>query len=147
MCLCCEVLQLFLAVTEFLNAFSGVSHVEVGRFESLPNASEPALHVLQFCFDGLQPPALLVCQTVHLLVEDTDEATDVALGEDILAEVADDRFLERLGVDARRRTGPAALLEDGLADVVGVLAALGFGCSELLSAESACGQPAEQVGA
>ena len=89
--------------------------------------AKSALHVLKLALDGLQPPALLVCQSVHLLVEDIDEASDMlpsvrTFSRRLRTMVSSNE----LGTDSWRSTGTAALLEDGLADVVCVLSALGL---------------------
>ena len=56
-----------------------------------------------------------------------------------------DQALETLRVEPRGLAGPLALPEQGMTDIVGVLAALGLGDGEGLAAGFALGQPADQV--
>ena len=130
-----------------LDAVRGVGHLDVGGFQELPDAGQPPLHVLQFVLDGLQSIPFLPGDAVHLLVHQLDQFPDVGLGEDVVADVGDDEVLEVPGVEPGAIAGAAALLEQGVADVVGVLAALGLGGGHGLVAGAATGQAAEQVGA
>ncbi len=134
------------AVTVFQDALRRVSHVQVGALDEVPDAVQLPLHLFQFGFDGIQILPLLPCHAVHLLVHQAHQVADVGLGENVLPDVGDDDVLEFLGVESGSVAGPAPLLEQGLADVVSVLPALGFGGGEGLAAGLALGQPAEQVG-
>ena len=64
--------------------------------------SQPAPHVGKLRLDGLQPLALLASHVVHLLVHDIDQIPNVALGQDVGANQADDQLLELPGVDPGR---------------------------------------------
>ena len=140
-------LQLLLALPVLLDALRGVGHLDVGGLDDLPDAAQPLLHVLKLLLDGLQPLTLLVGHAVHLLVQQLDQVADVGLGEDVGPNLIDDELLEALGVEPGGLAGAAAPLEEGVADVVGVLAALGLGCGHGLAAGLAPEQSAEQVGA
>ena len=85
--------------------------------------------------------------TVHLLVHQPYQVPDVALCEDIGANLVHDEALEALGIEPRRIAGPAAPLHQRLADVVGELAALGVLAGERPVAPLTLDQPAEQIGA
>ena len=113
----------------------------------MPDAAQLALHVLKLILDGLQPLALLAGNAVHPLVHHLYQGADVALGEDVGADVADDHLLESPGVDPGRIAGFLTALHDGLADVVGELAALGLLPAERPVALLALDQTAEQIGA
>ena len=83
---------------------------------------------------------------VHLLVHQLDQLPDVALGEDVGANLLDHHLLEAAGVEPGGVAGPAAPLHQRLADVVGELAALGVLAAERPPALVALDQAAEQVG-
>ncbi|MDE2682821.1 MAG: hypothetical protein OXI54_01560 [Chloroflexota bacterium] len=112
----------------------------------MPDAIQLPLDLFQLGFDGLQVLPLFSGHTVHLLVQQLHQVADVGLGEDVVPDVGDDNLLEGLGVEPGGLARTAALLEDGLADVVGVFAALGFGGGEGLATGLALGQAAEEVG-
>ena len=137
--------QLLPAVAVLQDALRGVGHVQVGGLDKVPDAVHLPLDFFQLGFDGFQVLPLLPCHAVHLLVQQPHQVAYVALGENILADVGDDDVLETLGIQPGRVAGSAALFEEGLADVVGVLAALGFGGGEGLVAGFALGEAAEQV--
>ena len=141
-----RVLQALLPLTVLLDAGRGVGHVDVGRLYEVPDAAQLPLHVLKLILDGLQPLALLPCHAVHLLVDDLHQGADVALGEDVGANLADDELLEAPGVEPGTVAGILAALHERLADVVGELAALGVLSAERPVAPVALDQPAEQVG-
>ena len=130
-----------------LDAVRGVGHLGVGGLDEVPDAAQPLFHVLKLPLDGLQPLTLLVGHPVHLLVQQLHQVSDVGLGEDVGANLIDDDLLEFLGVEPGGLAGAAAPLEEGVADVVGVLAALGLGCGHGFAAGLALGQPAQQVAA
>ena len=113
----------------------------------MPDAAELPLHVLKLILDGLQLLALLGGHAVHLLVHDLHEGADIGVGEDVGANLADDHLLEAAGVEPGSLAGVLAVLHDGLADVVGELAALGVLTAERSVARLALDQTAEQVGA
>ena len=105
-----------------------------------------APHLLQLRLDTLKLLALLAGDAVHLLVEQAHEVTDVGLGEDVVAQLADDRLLEAPRVEPGGDAGLLAALEQGLADVVGVLAALRLRGGEIAPAALTAHEPAQQVG-
>ena len=113
----------------------------------MPDAAQLLLHLLKLCVDALQLLTLLASHSVHLLVQQLYQVADVGLREDILPDLVDDEVLEVVGVEPGGLAGSAAALEEGVADVVGVLAALSLGCDHCLAAGLALEQSAEQVGA
>ena len=131
----------------FPDAVGGVGHLDVGGLDELPDAGQPTLDLFQLRLDCFQALPLLPGDAVHLLVHQLDQFPDVGLGEDVLTDVADDQPLEILGVEPGGIAGSRALLQQGVADVVGVLAALGFGGGHGLAVGLALEQAAEQVGA
>ena len=141
-------LQLLLALPEFHDEVRSLGHVDAvaPRYE-VPDAAQLFLHVLKLPVDGLKPLTLLVGHPVHLLVQQLHQVSDVGLGEDVGPNLIDDEGLEGLGVEPGGLAGAAAALQQGVADVVGVLAALGLGCGHGLAAGLAPEQAAEQVGA
>ena len=145
--LLCGDLQLLLAIPVLPDALRGVRHLDVGGLDDLPDAAQPPLDLLKLLLDGLQPLPLLGSHAVHLLVQQLHQVADVGLGEDVGPKLIDDELLEGLGVEPGGLAGPAAPLEEGVADVVGVLAALGLGCGHGLAAGLALEQAAEEVGA
>ena len=75
------------------------------------------------------------------------QLADVALGEDVVADLVNDYSLKPLGVEPGGVAGPAALLQEGVADVIGELPALGFVGGEGLAAGLTLDDATEQVGA
>ncbi|MDE2683006.1 MAG: hypothetical protein OXI54_02500 [Chloroflexota bacterium] len=138
---------MFPAVAVFQDALRGVGHVQAGALHEVPDAVQLALDLLQLRFDGLQSFPFLLGHAVHLLVHQLHQLADVGLGEDVIADVLDDNALKVAGVEPGAIAGVLALLEEGVADVVGVFAALGLGGGHGLAAGLAAGQAAEQVGA
>ena len=145
--LLCGDLQLLLALPVLPDAVRGVGHLGVGRLDVVPDAPQPLLHVLKLLLDVLKPLPLVAGHPVHLLVQQLHQVSDVGLGEDVLPDLVDDELLEALGVEPGGLAGSLAPLEEGVADVVGVLAALGLGSGHGLAAGLALGDAAEQVGA
>ncbi len=90
-----------------LDAVGGVGHVGVGSLDEVPDAAQLPLHVLKIILNGLQPLSLLSGHAVHLLVHDLHQGADVALGEDVGANLADDQLLKAAGVDAGSLAGVA----------------------------------------
>ena len=90
---------------------------------------------------------MFASHAVHLLVQHLHQLADVALREDVVAYLADDRVLEALRVEPWRSAGFLAPLEQRLADVVGVFAALGLRGGESPAAALALEQTAQEVGA
>jgi hypothetical protein len=88
-----------------------------------------------------------VGDAVHLFVDEFDEFADVALGQDVFAELVDDQLLELMGRQPGRLAGLGALFDLRLADVIAVLAALGLGRGQRLAAGLAADQAREQVAA
>ncbi len=113
----------------------------------MPDSAQLPLHVFKLIIDGLEPLALLTRHAIHLLVHDLHQRPDVAVGQDVGADLADDHLLEPSRVDPRRIAGVLAILHDGLAHVVGEPAALGDVPAERPVARLALDQSAEQVGA
>ncbi len=141
-------LQLLLALPEFHDEVRSLGHVDAVAFRyEVPDAAQLLLHVLKLFVDGLKPLPLLVGHPVHLLVQQLHQVADVGLGEDVGPNLIDDELLEGLGVEPGGLAGAAAPLEEGVADVVGVLTALGLGRGHGLAAGLAPEQTAEQVGA
>ncbi|MDE2669815.1 MAG: hypothetical protein OXI51_09210 [Chloroflexota bacterium] len=140
-------LQLLLAVAVLLDAVGGVGEVEVRALDEAPDALHLLALLRQLQLDALQPLALLSGNAVHLLVQHAHEVADVGLGEDVVPYLADDGLLETLGVEPGGLAGLLSPLDEGLADVVGVAAALRLGSRERLPAALAPGQAAKEVGA
>ena len=145
--LLCGNLKRLLALPVLSDAVRGVGHLGVGGLYEVPDAAQPPLHVLKLSLDSLQPLPLLVGHPVHLLVQQLHQVSDVGLGEDVGANIIDDDLLEFLGLEPGGLAGALVALEEGVADVVGVLAALGLGCGLGLAAGLALGQPVQQVAA
>ena len=123
-----------------------VLDVQVGGLRQVVEPFQPALHVGQFRLGGFQPLPLLPGDAVHLLVHQPDQLPDVGLGEDVVADAVNHHLLEAAGVQPGTVAGPAAPLHQGLADVVGELAALGVLARHGPFASLALDQPAEQIG-
>ena len=113
----------------------------------MPDAAQRPLRVFKLFLDGLQPLPLLAGYAVDLLVHDLHQSADVALGEYVGANPIYDHPLEPAGIEPGSLAGILAALHDGLADVVGELAALGILAAECPVAGLALDQPAEQIGA
>ena len=113
----------------------------------MPDAAQLPLHVFKLVLDGLQPLALLSGHAVRLLGHHLDQIADVALSENVGANLGDNELLEAAGVERGSLAGVPAELDVRLADVVGVLAALGEPADERRVARLALEQAAEQVGA
>ena len=129
------------------DAVGGVGHFDIAVLDEVPDAGQLPLDLLQLRLDGLQPLALLGGNPVHLLVHHLDQLGDAALGENIGANLLHHQFLEAPRVQPGGIAGAAALLDQGLADVVGELAALGVLAGKSPLALVALEQAAEQVGA
>ena len=130
-----------------LDAGLEVLDVQVGGLRQVVEPFQPPLHVGQFRLRGLQPLALLLGDAVHLLVHQLDKLPDVGLGEHVLPNLPDHHLLEPAGVQPGAVAGPAAPFHQGLADVVGELAAFGVLSGHGSTAGTALDQSAEQVGA
>ena len=89
---------------------------------------------------------LLPGDAVHLLVHQFDQFPDIGLGEHVLPNLPHHHLLEAPCVQPGTVAGPAAPLHQGLAHVVGELAALGVLAGHGPFAGFALDQPAEQVG-
>ncbi len=143
----CGDLQPLLALPVLLDALRGVGHLDVSGLDYLPDAAQSPLDLLKLLLDGLQPLPLLGSHPVHLFVQQLHQVSDVGLGEDVGPNLIDDELLEALGVEPGGLAGALTPLEQGVADVVAVLAALGLGSGHGLAAGLAPEQAAEQVGA
>ena len=113
----------------------------------MPDAGQLPLDLLQLRLHGLQPLALLGGNPVHLLVHHLDQLRDAALGEDVVPDALHHQLFKASRVEPGGIAGAAALLDQGLADVVGELSALGVLAGQRPLALVALDQPAEQVGA
>ena len=142
-----RILQALLPLPEFPDAVRGVGHNGIGHLDVAPAAAQLALHVLKLILNDLQSLALLPGHAVHLLGHLLHQVLDVALGEDVGANLGDDQLLEAAGVERRSIAGVLAEFDVRLADVVCVLAALGEPAGEGGVARLALDQAAEQVGA
>ncbi|MDE2967349.1 MAG: hypothetical protein OXS30_07695 [Chloroflexota bacterium] len=136
-----------LALLVLADAVGGVGHLQVGGLDQPPDAVERPVDFTQLVLDRLQLAPLLMGQTVQLLIDHLDQFADVALGQDVAAQLLDDRALEVARVEPGRWAGLGALLDLRLADVVAVAAALGFGRRHAHAAGLAADQAREQVGA
>ncbi len=130
----------------FSDAGHEVVHLQVGGLRQVVEPVQPALHVGQFRLGGLQPLPLFPGDAVHLLVNQPDQLPDVGLCEDVVADAIHHHVLEPAGVQPGTVAGAAAPLHQGLADVVGELAALGVLAGHGPAARLALDQTAEQVG-
>ena len=126
----------------------GRGHVDAValRYE-LPDAAQLLLHLLKLRLDTLQLLTVLPGRSIHLLVQELHQVPDVGLCEDVGAKLIDDSVLDFLGVEPGGLACAAAPLHQGLADVVGVLAALGLGGGHGPATSLALEDAAEQVGA
>ncbi|MCY4114593.1 MAG: hypothetical protein OXG33_11770 [Chloroflexi bacterium] len=124
-----------------------VLDVQVRGLRQVVESSQPALHVLKLRLDGLKFLALLLGDAVHLLVHQPNQLPDVGLGEHVLPYLPHHHLLEATGVEPGGLAGVPAPLHDGLADVVGVLSALGVLAGERPVARPALDHPAQQVAA
>ena len=113
------VLKEFLPVPEFPDVVSSVGHIKiVGLPDEVPDAAKVPLHILKFRVYGLQPLVLLGGHSIHLLVHGLHQVADVSLGENVGANLFDDQVLESSSVEPRGVAGSAALLHEGLTDVI-----------------------------
>ena len=141
-------LKALLALLVVSDAMGEVGHVELGRrLHEVVEPVESAPHVGKLRLYGLQPLALLAGHVVHLLVHDIDQTPNVALGQDVGANQADDQLLELPGVDPGRVAGPGRALYEGVADVVGERAPAGVAARERPLAPVALYEAAQQEGA
>ena len=106
----------------------GVSHDGVGRCYVAPDAPQLPLHIRKLILDGAKPLALLSGHSAHLVGHHLEQFADVALGEDVGANLGYHQLLEAAGVERGCLAGVPAEIDVRLADVVGVLAALGETC-------------------
>ncbi|MCY3603706.1 MAG: hypothetical protein OXH12_11585 [Chloroflexi bacterium] len=130
-----------------LEAGQDVADLQVGGLDGVPQPVHAPAQLGQLPLYGFELHPLFASHSVHLFVDESHERADVALGEDVLAKLLDDEPLEVLRVEPRRLAAPSAPLDERLAHVVGVAAALGLGRRERSAARLALGQAAEQVGA
>ncbi|MXX49315.1 MAG: hypothetical protein F4Z38_13600 [Chloroflexi bacterium] len=86
----------------FADAVGGVGHLQVGGLDQPPDAVERPVDLGQLMLDRLQLAPLLMGQTVHLLIDHLDQFADVALGQDVAAQLLDDRALEVARVEPGR---------------------------------------------
>ena len=131
----------------FADPVGGIGHLQVGGLDQPPDAVERPVDFTQLMLDRLQLAPLLVGQAVHLLINHLDQLADVALGQDVAAQLLDDRALEVARVESRRGAGLGALLDLRLADVVAVAAALGLGRRHAHAARLAADETGEHIGA
>ena len=147
-CLVCGALQILLALPQFHDVIRGRGHVDaVALGYEVPDSAQLLLHLLKLRLDALQLLTVLPGRSVHLLVQVLHQVSDVGLCEDVGAKLIDDGVLDFLGVEPGGLARAAALLHQGLTDVVGVLAALGLGGGHGPATGLALEDAAEQVGA
>jgi len=84
------------------DAVGGVGHLQVGGLDQAPDAVERPVDLPQLMLDRLQLAPLLMGQTVHLLIDHPHQLADVALGQDVAAQLLDDRALEVARVEPGR---------------------------------------------
>ena len=137
--------ELCLSLPVLLDAGCDVSEVQVRDLDGPVEPVQPPLHLGKLPFKCFQLQATLPGHTVHLLVHQPDQVTNVLLGEDAFPELAHYQRLEASGVEPRGFTGPAATLDQGLAHVVGELPALGLLAGQCPATPLAL-QAAQQVG-
>ena len=140
-------LKTLLPLPVILDTGLEVLDVQVGGLRQVVETVQPAPHVFQLRLGGLQPLALLPGDAVHLLVHQLDQFPDVGLGEHVVPNLPDHHLLEPAGVQPGTVASPAAPFHQGLADVVGELAALGVLAGHGPAATAALDQAAKQVGA
>ena len=141
------ILKPLLPVPVLADAGGEVGHVDGSGLHEVVDRIQSAAHVRQLRLNGPKRLALLPGHAVHLLVHHLHQVSDAALGEDVGANLVDDQLLEMPGVERGSLAGVLAELDVRLADVVGVLAALGEPADERRLAGLALGEAAEQVGA
>ena len=139
-------LQLLLPFPVVSDAGLEVFDVQVRGLGQVVEPLQPPLHVTKLCLYRLQLLPLLLGDAVHLLIHQLHQLPDVGLGEHVLSDLAHHHLLEASGVEPGGLAGVPAALHDGLADVVGVPAALGVLAGKRPVARSAPDQAAEQIG-
>ncbi|MDE2934494.1 MAG: hypothetical protein OXS47_11620 [Chloroflexota bacterium] len=128
------------------DAGQDVVDLEVRGLDCVPEPVHPPPDLGQLFLDSLQLQALFVSHAVHLLIHHAHKVANVRLREDVLPQLLDDQALEALRVEARGLTRALPALQEGVADVVGVLASLGLVRRERLPAGLALDQTAEEIG-
>jgi len=83
-----------------------VVDLHVGGLHQVVEPLRPPPHVGQFRLHGLLLHPLLLRHPVHLLVHQLDQFPDVALGEDVGANLFDHHLLEAPGVQPGGVAGP-----------------------------------------
>ena len=116
---------------------------QLAGLKGLVEPLEPALHVPQLGFDDIQPTEQLTGHSVYLLGHQRHKLYDGLLGENALPYLLHER-LQPGGVEVACAARPRAFPEQGAADVVGELAALGSLAGVGPAADSAFEQPAQQ---
>ncbi|MCY3695584.1 MAG: hypothetical protein OXG86_00345 [Chloroflexi bacterium] len=89
----------------------GVGHLQVGGLDQPPDAVERPVDLRQLMLDRLQLAPLLMGQAVHLLIDHLDQFTDIALRQDVAAQLLDDRAFEVPGVEPGSGAGLRAFLD------------------------------------
>ncbi len=87
-----------------------VLDVHVGGLHQVVEPFQPAPHVGQLRLHRLQLDPLLLGHPVHLLVHQLDQFPDIALGQDVGANLLHHHLLETAGVQPGGVAGPAAPL-------------------------------------
>ncbi|MXX48087.1 MAG: hypothetical protein F4W99_01680 [Chloroflexi bacterium] len=86
----------------FADPVGGVGHLQVGGLDQPPDALERPVDLRQLMLNRLQLAPLLTRQTVHLLIDHPHQFADVALGQDVAAQLFDDCALEVARVEPGR---------------------------------------------
>ncbi len=89
--------------------------------------------------------ALLPSNAVHLLIKQLHQVANVALRENMIPQLLDNQPLKPIRIEPRSLAARAAAVQNRLADVVAVPAALRFGSGQRPATESAANQLAQQV--
>ena len=142
-----RILKTLLPLPVLFNPVRGVGHFNVARLDSVPDATQPPLHIFKLILNDPKPLALILGYAVHLLVHHLHQLGDAPLGEDVGANLVDDELLEAAGVEPGSVAGILAALHDRLADVVGKLSALGVLAAERPVARLALDQSTQEIGA
>jgi len=126
-----------------LDLGSQVIEAELAGLEGIVKASQATLDIGNLGHCGLQALAILAGHSIHLLIYHFHELPQVLLSKDALLDLVYYQPLKLLAVEIRGLACASTLLEEGAADVVAELAALGVLANQRLAAVPAAGQAAE----
>ena len=79
----------------------------------MPQPVYPATHLGEFLFDRIKLLPLLLRYSVHLLIDEPHQSSDVPLGENVLPQLVDDQALEALRVEPWRLAGAPSSFQEG----------------------------------